>query len=53
MSDNFVDILSHGAYVNLTKLLKKVYKLHMAGTTPSEIAKECNITEEQVLEILE
>lgn len=26
MSDNTVDILSHGAYVSLTKLLKKVYK---------------------------
>lgn len=26
MSDNTIDILSHGAYVSLTKLFKKVYK---------------------------
>lgn len=35
------------------QLVKKVFKLQGSGATPSEIAKECNITEEQVLEILE
>ena len=34
-------------------ITKKVFQLHMQGKTKEEIAEECNITVEEVTEILE